>query len=52
MQPTVLTATRRDGAIRAHFFVGDPQNIDIFLRALLLELHPASPPSHTCLYMK
>ena len=52
MQPTVLAATRRDGAIRAHFFVGVPRNIDIFLRALLFELHPASPPSQTCLYMK
>jgi len=52
MQPTVLTATRRDGAIRAHFFVGVHRNIDIFLWALLFELHPASPPSHTCLYMK
>ena len=52
MQPTVLAATRRDGAIRAHFFVGSPRNIDILLRALLLELHPTLPPSHTCLYMK
>ena len=76
MQPTVLAATRRDGAthtrilpvvrrpwarwssagtsacLGAHFFVGGPRNIDIFLRALLLELHPTSPPSHTCLYMK
>ena len=52
MQPTVLAATRRDGAIWAHFFVGGPRNIDIFLRVLLLELHPTSPPSHTCLYMK
>ena len=52
MQPTVLAATRRDGAIRAHFFVGGPRNIDIFLGALLLELHPTSPPSHTRLYMK
>jgi hypothetical protein len=76
MQPTVLAATRRDGAPHnrvppvarrprarwriagmnacsgAHFFVGGPRNIDIFLRALLLELHPTSPPSHTCLYMK
>jgi len=52
MQLTVLAATRRDGAIWAHFFVGDPRNIDILLRALLLELHPAAPPSHTCLYMK
>jgi hypothetical protein len=52
MQPTVLAATRRDGAICAHSCVGDPRNIDIFLRVLLLELHPTSPPSHTCLYMK
>ena len=41
-----------DGAIWAHFFVGGPRNIDIFLRALLLALHPTSPPSHTCLVMK
>ena len=41
-----------DGAIRAHFFVGSPRNIDLLLRALLLELHPTSPPSHTRLYMK
>src|SRR5262245_51006802 len=41
-----------DGAIRAHLFVGSPRNIDILLRALLLDLHPASPPSHTCLVMK
>ena len=52
MQLTVLAATRRDGAIRAYFCVGAPRNIDIFLRALLLELQPASPPSHMCLYMK
>ncbi len=52
MQPTVLAATRRDGAIWAHFFVGSPRNIDILLRALLLELHPTLPPSHTCLVMK
>ena len=52
MQPTVLAATRRDGAIWAHFFVGSPRNIDILLRALLLDLHPTSPPSHTCLYVK
>ena len=36
----------------AHFFVGNPRNIDILLRALLLELHPTLPPSHTCLAMK
>src|SRR5215813_4685528 len=36
----------------AHLFVGSPRNIDILLRALLLDLHPTSPPSHTCLYMK
>ena len=36
----------------AHLFVGSPCNIDILLRALLLDLHPTSPPSHTCLYMK
>jgi hypothetical protein len=47
-QTPVLAATRRDGALWAHFFVGNPRNIDIFLRALLLELHPISPPSHTC----
>jgi len=41
-----------DGAIRAHLFVGSPRNIDILLRALLLDLPPASPPSHTCLVMK
>src|SRR4029077_7119531 len=41
-----------DGAIWAHLFVGSPRNIDIFLRALLLDLHPPSPPSHTCLVMK
>jgi len=41
-----------DGAIWAHFFVGSPRNIDILLRALLLELHPTLPPSHTRLYMK
>jgi len=41
-----------DGTIRAHLFVGSPCNIDILLRALLLDLHPTSPPSHTCLYMK
>src|SRR6185436_5758820 len=51
-QTTVLAATRRDGAIWAHLFVGSPRNIDILLRALLLDLHPTSPPSHTCLYMK
>src|SRR5262245_27164077 len=36
----------------AHLFVGTPRNIDILLRALLLDLHPSSPPSHTCLVMK
>ena len=36
----------------AHLFVGSPRNIDILLRALLLDLHPSSPPSHTCLVMK
>src|SRR5580765_1855106 len=41
-----------DGAMRAHLFVGSPRNIDILLRALLLDLPPASPPSHTCLVMK
>src|SRR5215510_11455440 len=41
-----------DGTIRAHLFVGSPCNIDILLRALLLDLHPASSPSHTCLTMK
>ncbi len=52
MQPIVLAATRRDGAIWAHFFVGSPHNIDILLRTLLLELHPTSPPSHTCLLLR
>jgi hypothetical protein len=51
-RPRALAATRRDGAIWAHFIVGTPRNIDILLRALLLELHPTLPPSHTCLYMK
>src|SRR5262249_37463451 len=41
-----------DGAIRAHLFVGSPRHIGIWLRALLLDLHPASPPSHTRLRMK
>src|SRR5262245_35940179 len=41
-----------DGTIWAHLFVGTPRNIDILLRALLLDLHPSSPPSHTCLVMK
>jgi hypothetical protein len=41
-----------DGAIWAHIVVGRPCNIDILLRAILLNLHPTSPPSHTCLYMK
>src|SRR5215831_16687171 len=36
----------------AHLFVGSPRNIDILLRALLLDLHPTLPPSHTCLHMK
>src|SRR5688572_11857466 len=48
----LLAATRRDGAIWAHLVVGNPCNIDILLRAILLKLHPISPPSHTCLYMK
>ena len=29
-----------------------PSKFDIFLRALLLEVPPASSPSHTCAYMK
>src|SRR5215470_16296316 len=41
-----------DGALWAHLFVGSPRNIDILRRALLLDLHPTSPPSHTCLVMK
>src|SRR5262245_7151611 len=41
-----------DGALWAHLFVGSHRNIDILLRALLLDLHPTSPPSHTCLVMK
>src|SRR5262245_21065072 len=50
---SVLAATPQGtGRMRAHLFVGDPRNIDILLRALLLDLHPASPPSHTCLVMK
>src|SRR5688572_21478368 len=48
----LLAATRRDGALWAHFAVGSPCNIDILLRAILLKLHPISPPSHTCLHMK
>ena len=36
----------------AHLVVGRPCNIDILRRAILLNLHPTSPPSHTCLYMK
>ena len=47
-----LAATRRDGALRAHFVVGSPCNIDILLRAILLELHPTSPPSHTRLLLR
>ena len=43
------SASDRSGA---HLFVGSPRNIDILLRALLLDLHPTSPPSHTCLVMK
>src|SRR5262249_56081475 len=36
----------------AHLFVGSPRNIDILLRALLLDLPPTSPPSHTCLLLR
>src|SRR5262252_2712112 len=43
------SASDRSGA---HLFVGSPRNIDILLRALLLDLHPTSPPSRTCLVMK
>src|SRR3990170_124637 len=48
----LLAATRRDGALWAHFVVGNPCNIDILLRILLLKLHPTSPPSHTCLPLR
>src|SRR5688572_8591853 len=48
----VLAATRRGGAIWAHLVVGNPCNIDILLRVILLELHPTSPPSHTCLLLR
>src|SRR5215831_21011395 len=41
-----------DGALWAHLFVENPRNIDILLRALLLDLHPTSPPSHTCLLLR
>src|SRR5215813_2885645 len=41
-----------DGALWAHLFVGSPRNIDILLRALLLDLHPTSPPSHTRLLLR
>src|SRR5688500_13383098 len=34
-----------DGALWAHFFVGTPCNIDILLRALLLELPTAAMPA-------
>ena len=47
----VRTRSRSDRA-GAHFVVGRPCNIDILLRVILLKLHPTSPPSHTCLYMK
>src|SRR5687767_6261730 len=45
------TRSRSDRA-GAHLVVGNPCNIDILLRTILLKLHPTSPPSHTCLYMK
>jgi hypothetical protein len=48
----LLAATRRDGALWAHFVVGRPYNIDILLQAILLKLHPISPPSHTCLLLR
>ena len=32
--------------VGAHIVVGRPCNIDILLRAILLNLHPTSPPSH------
>jgi hypothetical protein len=48
----VLAATRRDGAIWAHLVVGNPCNIDISLRVILLKLHPTSSPSHTCPLMR
>ena len=38
--------------LRVHFVVGSPCNIDILLRAILLELHPTSPPSHMCLSLR
>src|SRR5688500_9688370 len=45
------TRSRSDRA-GAHLVVGNPCNIDILLRTILLNLHPTSPPSHTCPYMK
>jgi hypothetical protein len=42
----------RDGAIWAHLVVGNPCNIDILLRLILLKLHLTSPPSHTCLPLR
>src|SRR5690242_6153432 len=36
----------------AHFGVGNSCNIDILLRVLLLQPHPISPPSHTCLGLR
>src|SRR5262245_40507609 len=46
------TPRGRQATAQGHLFVGSPRNIDILLRALLLDLHPTSPPSHTCLVMK
>ena len=37
-----LASNRRDEARWAHYFVGNPRNIDILLRVFLLELHPTS----------
>src|SRR5262249_48300634 len=46
------TIAGMNACLGAHGFVGSPRNIGILLRALLLDLHPTSPPSHTCLVMK
>ena len=48
----VLATTRRDGALWAHFVVGLPCNIRDIAALALLELHPTSPPSHTCLLLR
>jgi len=51
-QARVLATTRRDGALWAHFVVGLPCNIRDIAALALLELHPTSPPSHTCLLLR